>query len=230
MTTGVRVEPASASSPKAALPGAVSLPAMSIRRRRRPWLIAVGLLLASVGTLLVVWLVGAAGSRVEVLVLRADIPYGQAIKSSDLAIARISMDPGIAVVPASDRGALVGQFPAIPLAAGMLLSRSMVVPNLGPAVGKSLVPLAIAAERMPAMGLRPGDEILAVDAQGAANSGASEIGSGFRSTSALVVRVGPADINGVTVVDVVVTSGAAPDLAVASALGQVAIVLQSGGR
>lgn len=199
--------------------------AMPVRARRRPWLIAFGVMLATVGSLAVVWLVGAAGQRVEVLVLRAHVPYGQAISVDDLGVARVSVDPGVAVLPSADRAAVVGQYAATQLHPGMLITSEMITPDAGPPPGRAQVPVAIAAERMPAGGLRAGDRILLVDAGDAAAPG-----SPSRTFAATVTRVGTTDVNGVTVVDVATSLGDAPGLAVASANGRVAVVVQANGN
>lgn len=197
-------------------------PAIPVRGRRRPWLVALGALLSAVGALAVVWLVGAAGQRVEVLVVRAEVPYGQAISAADVGVARVSVDPGVAVVPSEDRAIVVGQYAATPLYPGMLLAPEMVTPDSGPTPGRAHVPVAIVAERMPAGGLRPGDRIVLVDAGDAAAPG-----SPSRTFAATVMRVGVTDVNGVTVVDVATSLGDAPGLSVASANGRVAVVVQA---
>ena len=215
------------------LPGAPSRPT-PVRGHRRPWVVATGALLASLGALMVVWLVGAAGQREEVLVVRQQVPYGAVVSAEDLGVARVSLDPGIQSVSAADRGGVVGQAAATTLVPGTLLGPNMVEPVGEPRAGRVLVPLAVTSERMPAGGLRPGDRILAVDAGGPASPAG---GGGFdaegpatvRSVPATVVRVGPVDINGTVVVDVTVSSPDGPALAVASALGQVALVLQPMG-
>lgn len=199
--------------------------AIPVRGRRRPWLIALGVLLATVGALAVVWLVGAAGQRIEVLVVRAEVPYGRAITAEDLGIARVSVDPGVGVVPSADRPVVVGQYAATQLSPGMLLAPGMVTTESGPTPGRAHVPVAIAAERMPAGGLRAGDRVLLVDAGDAAVPG-----SPTSTFAATVTRVGSTDVNGVTVVDVAASLGDAPGLAVASANGRVAVVVQASGR
>ena len=204
-----------------------------VRPRRRPWLIAAGALLASVGALAVVWLVGAAGQRQEVLALRQAVPYGQALAAEDLAVVRVSVDPGVATMPAGSRNTVVGQVAATALAPGMLLAPAMVRPTGEPAAGRVLVPVAIPAERMPAQGLRAGDRILVVSPEttvaGPGDGTGSAGGPAAGVTSAIVVRVGPPDVNGVSVVDVTTAPGAGPALAAASAAGQVALVVQPVG-
>lgn len=197
---------------------------LTLRPRRRPWLIATGALLAAVGALGVVWLVGAAGQRQEVLVIRTAVSFGERIEDSDLGVARVSIDPGIATVPADQRSALVGKTAITALVPGMVMAPGLVAPSVGPEKGYVLVPLALSAERMPASGLRPGDTVLAV-ASDALDGG----GQGVVSTPADVVKVGTPDVNGVTVVDLSVPATQGPGLAVAAAEDRVSIVVTPAG-
>ena len=201
--------------------GSATGPALAhVRGRRRPWLIGLGALLASIGALTVVWLVGAAGQRQEVLAMRSDVAYGQELTSDDITVARVSVDPGVAVLPATDRESVVGQVATTQLSAGMLLTSAMVEVTGDPGPGLVLVPLALPAERMPAGGLRAGDQILAVDSEGSVAT---------PPIPATVVRVGPMDINGITVVDVTTAAASGPGLAVSSANSHVALVVQPTG-
>lgn len=215
---------------------------------------ASGALLASLGALMVVWLVGAAGQRQEVLVVRQQVPYGSVVTDEDLGVARISLDPGIRSVPTTDRGLVVGQVASTRLVPGMVLAPGMVEPEGEPVAGRVLVPLALATERMPAGGLRAGDRILVIDtgapgsfplggaaagsaAEGGAAAGSAATGEGsgamgaglVRWVPAVVVRIGPIDVNGIVVVDVTVPAPDGPALAAAAAHGQVALVVQPMG-
>lgn len=198
-----------------------------VRARRRPWLLGLGALLAALGSLTVVWLVGAAGQRQEVLAVRAEVAYGEVLSSDDLTIARVSVDPGISVLPGADRDAVVGQVATTRLVPGMLLNAGMVEPDGEPGPGRVLVPIAVVSERMPAGGLRAGDRILAVESGTAGPDGGAAVLAA--PTEATVVRVGPADINGVTVVDVTTAAAAGPRLAVAAANGNVALIVEPNG-
>ncbi|HEX6887071.1 MAG TPA: SAF domain-containing protein [Candidatus Nanopelagicales bacterium] len=200
-----------------------------VRARRRPWLIATGALLASVGALAVVWLVGAAGQRTDVLVLRQEVAYGEPIEVSDLGIARVSVDPGVAVLPAAERDLIVGQVATTRLLPGTLVTADMVAASGEPTAGRVLVPIAVPAERMPAGGLRAGDRILAVDAGGTTETATGSGPSSGLQVPAAVVRVGAVDVNGVTVVDVTTNAASGPQLAIAAANGRVAIVVQPSG-
>jgi hypothetical protein len=237
MTTAPSTASGPARGTPQATPGRAGRPARSterpgaglapVRGRRRPWLLGLGALLAALGSLTVVWLVGAAGQRQEVLAVRADVAYGQVVTAEDITIARVSVDPGIAVLPRADRDAVVGQVATTRLAPGMLLTAGMVEPAGEPGPGRVLVPIAVPAERMPAGGLRAGDRILAVDSDAAGPEAA--VAGAAAPTAATVVRVGPADINGVTVVDVTTAAADGPRLAVAAANGHVALIVEPGG-
>jgi hypothetical protein len=212
-------------SPRSATPSGAGL--APVRGRRRPWLLGLGVLLAALGSLTVVWLVGAAGQRQEVLAVRADVAYGEALTADDITIARVSVDPGIAVLPGVDRDAVVGQVATTRLVPGMLLTAGMVEPGGEPGPGRVLVPIAVPAERMPAGGLRAGDRILAIDSESAASDATAAMPAA--PTAATVVRVGPADINGVTVIDVTTADASGPRLAVAAANGHVALIVEPTG-
>jgi SAF domain len=230
MTTAPSSASGSMTGQAAALPDRASGPARSttgqtaglapVRGRRRPWLLGLGALLAALGALTVVWLVGAAGQRQEVLAVRSDVAYGQVVTADDITIARVSVDPGVAVLPGAERSAVVGQVATTRLTPGMLLTAGMLEPTGEPGPGRVLVPIAVPSERMPAGGLRAGDRILAVDSEDAAAAA---------PIPATVVRVGPVDINGVTVIDVTTSSTAGPALAVTAANGHVALVVEPSG-
>lgn len=193
----------------------------SVRGRRRPWLIALGALLASMGALGVVWMAGAAGQRQEVLVVRQELAYGDEVTAAVLGVSRVSVDPGVEVVPASGRSEVIGLTAATRLTPGMLLTQEALSAQSGPPAGKVLVPVALAAERMPAGGLQTGDRILAVPTQ---------LPGAPVSIPAVVERVGDVDINGVGVIDVTTAAQDGPRLAVAAAEGAVAIVVQPRSR
>lgn len=191
-----------------------------VRGRRRPWLLGLGALLATLGALTVVWLVGAAGDRQEVLAVRGDVAFGQVLTADDVTTARVSVDPGVSVLSTESADVVIGLVANTRLSPGMLLTADMVEPAGEPGAGRVLVPIAVPAERMPAGGLRADDRLLAVDAEGA---------GAMAPTPATVVRVGPADVNGLTVVDVTTATLAGPALAVAAANGHVALVVQPSG-
>jgi hypothetical protein len=197
--------------------------ALPVRGRRRAWLIALGVLMASVGALLVVWMVGAAGQRHEVLIVRQELAYGDEVTASNIGIARVSVDAGVEVIPASRRAEVLGLVATSRLTPGTLLTDQAVSSESGPAAGQVLVPLALPTERMPAGGLRAGDRILAVPTE----SDQRAVGAAF---PCVVARVGEMDVNGTTVVDAATSAANGPALTVAAAAGQVAIVVLGNGQ
>ena len=192
-----------------------------VRGRRRPWLIPLGALLATLGALTVVWLVGTAGQRQEVLAIRTDVAYGQTLTADDITVARVSVDPGVTVLAASDRDLVVGQVATHPARARHAPQRAddraRGGAERGPGPGADRGSSRSDACGRPACG-RP-------DPCGHAGSVAAEAGA-RGPTDATVVRVGPADINGVTVVDVTTAEAAGPALAIAAANGHVALVVK----
>ncbi len=200
-------------------PGSVPLLA-PVRGRRRPWILGLGIALSAVGVLAIMWLVGVAGQRQEVLAMRSEVPYGSTVAAGDLTVARISVDPGVHVVPASAAQAVVGQVATTNLRPGMLVTHDAVAPRGEPGPGRVLVPVAVPFDRMPAGGLRPGDRLLVLDADSAVE---------VAPIAATVVRVGPTDVDGTTVVDVTTTRADGPPLASASAVGRIALVVEPRG-
>ena len=194
-----------------------------LRARRRPALLALGVSLAVVGVLLDVALVNSAGDRQAVVAVRHDVPYGAVLTAADLTTVELSHGQGIDVIPAARLDQYVGQVAATNLTAGSLLVASEVTTTAPPGPGQVLVALAIPQSRLPAGSLEAGDRVLVVDTP-AAGADAPDLPP--RTIPATVVRLGPTDANGVTVIDVTVASEAGPALAARSATGRIALVLQ----
>jgi hypothetical protein len=194
--------------------------------RRRPGLITAGVALAMLGALVAVWLVTSAGDRTDVVMLARDVPYGSTLTSADLALTAAAVDPAVATVPADHAGALVGQVAAADLVAGSLLAPAQVSAAAPPGPGEVLVPLPVSTERLPASELAAGDRLLVVDAPAVAADPPKVAPASFKVT---VVRLGSPDLNGLSVIDVVVAEADGPALAARAATGRFALVLQSRG-
>ena len=82
------------------------------RNRRRPMLIALGVVVTALGVLASVYLVNNAGDTRQVLAMRTAVSRGQTIDAGDLTIAQISLDPAIKTVPAADRGNIIARPPS----------------------------------------------------------------------------------------------------------------------
>lgn len=172
------------------------------------------------------WSTGRVTAKASWLWPRA-VPFGTVITASDLTRAEVSLDPAVATVPANELGQIVGRIAATDLTPGSLLTRSAVTDVAPPVRGQVLVAIAVPATRIPAGGLQAGDRVLVV---GTPAAGADPPTLPPTTIAATVVRLGPTDLNGVTVVDVTVTSADGPALAARSATGRIALVLQPRGR
>lgn len=192
------------------------------RGRRRPGLITAGVALAMLGALLGVRLVATAGDRTGVVVLARDVPYGSVLTAEDLRVTQVSVDPTVATVPADHTSSVVGMTAAADLVAGSLLAPAQVAAAGPPGHGEVVVPLPLDAKKLPAGRLVAGERLLVVDTPPAdADPPSGEV----RTFAVSVARLGPPDLNGVSVIDVVAAEGDGPALAARAATGRFALVV-----
>jgi hypothetical protein len=207
--------------------GPLAAPTLVVPRgRRRLGLITAGVGLVMLGALVAVWLVTAAGNRTPVVAVARDVPYGAVITAADLTRADVSVDSSVATVPAGDSAGLVGKVAATDLVAGSLLAPGQVTTAGPPGPGEVLVPLAVAAKKIPAGGLVAGDRLLIVDTPPA---DADPPAGALHTIGVTVGRVGAPDLNGVVVIDVVAKDGDGPGVAARAATGRFALVVQARG-
>jgi hypothetical protein len=192
------------------------------RRRRRTALLVLGIVLVLVGGSAGGWLVTRAGDKVPVLAVARPVGYGTIIEDADLAVARVAPDAALFPLPAGDRSRVVGQYAAVELRAGTLLTDEQITaePVLDPA--SELVGVAVAPSQLPNRPLQAGDRVLVVSTPSRdADPPAGRPGS----ITGTVVGVGAPDVDRVRVIDVRVPAGTGPTLAAWVATGRVAIVL-----
>lgn len=204
--------------------GTATSPAPPVRPRRRPALIAAGIVLVGFGGLGAAWLVDSSSDTRPVLALAHDVPEGQALTVSDLAVVRVTPDPALTLVPAGDRDAVVGQRSSTTLLAGSLLTPTSVTASAVPAAGQSVVGVSLTAAQMPAEPLVAGDPVRIVSTpptQADPPTDAPDAMSGE------VVAVSARDAAGATTVDVLVPDLEAAGLAARAATGRVALVLDA---
>ena len=198
-----------------------------VKTRRRPVLIiasVAALLLSALGG---VWLWTAATSSVEVVVAKAAVPRGAVIAADDLMVARVSLDPAVASIPASEVSTVVGQRAALDISAGGLLTPDAIAPETVPAKGETVVGLSLVDGMLPAIPLKTGDDVRVVQTPGAPG----QVGDVSPVTiAAKVVAVTRSQDGQFALVDLLVSADAAPDLAARAATGKVAVVLDSRER
>jgi hypothetical protein len=198
-----------------------------VKAKRRPVLIIASLaalLLAALGG---VWLWTSATSSVEVVVARSTVARGAVITAGDVTTARVSLDRTVASIPADQMSTLVGKRAALDIAAGGLLTPGDVASVVVPAQGETVVGLSLVNGMLPAIVLQAGDRVRVVQTPGAQG----QVGDSRPVTiSATVVAVTRSSDGQSTLVDLLVSSDAAPDLAARAATGKVAVVLDSRAR
>ena len=137
------------------------------------------------------------------------------------------MDPAMRAMPASQLDQVVGRVASLDVAAGGLLSEDTVQPVVTPGKGVSVVGVSLSSGLLPAIGLQAGDHVRIVRTPGAQGEPSDKPAW---SMDAQVVSVTPAGEGQASVVDVLVPSGSAADLASLAATGKVALVLDSRER
>jgi Flp pilus assembly protein CpaB len=137
-------------------------PRPTARLRRLDLRVVIGLALLLAGVVGTVGVVQRAGQRTPVLVMARDVPAGQAIGEQDVRVAELGLAPGVVALGVQDRGRVVGQVASMPLAAGQVLSPTVVAETPPLAAGQVLMSVAVAPEHAAAGTLRAGDQVAVV--------------------------------------------------------------------
>lgn len=191
------------------------------RLRRRPMLMVMAAALAAVGGVLGMVLWSSATSTVEVVIVRSDVPRGEVIDAADVGVARVVADPAMRTVPGGELAHLLGRRAAVDLTAGTLLPPGVLTDALDPGAGQAMVGVPIQPGLMPAEPLRAGDRVLLVYAPTATGQSPGKAAP----VPAVVVRVTPGNTQ--MVVDVLVPTSVAPDLAGRILTGKLGLILDS---
>ena len=125
-------------------------------RERRPMLAALAVLLIVGGAAAAGLLALRADDRVPVLVASRDIAAGDEITVEALTSTSVASE-GTLLIPVSDSALLAGQYARVAISDGQLLDTAMLTDTAPLQPGSVAVGAALAAGRLPASGLRPGD-------------------------------------------------------------------------
>ena len=188
------------------------------RRRRANPLVLGGTLAAAVAALGFAALYGSAADTVAALAVARPVAAGHALVDADLREVEVRTGPGVALVPAARRSALIGRRPANPLVAGSLLSEAQLAPDRVLEAGTVVAAVALKAGQFPP-GLVPGDR---VDVVVTAGSAGAVIATGAR-VAGVVAASGPG--GQAAAVSLVVADAVGPDLVAAAGAGQVGLLL-----
>jgi hypothetical protein len=189
------------------------------RRRGRSWLLLVGVLLAIVGAVGGVLVVGQVGRREAVVAVARQVAFGQRVAAEDLRSVLLPIDTELATVSWDRSSELVGQVAATDLLPGQLVTPDAVTADRPPAPGSAVVGVALEPGRLPVAALEPRDRVLIVDAGETAGSG----------SDAVVLHVQTAGVTGgPAVVDLLLADVDAPNVARLAAADRAVLVLVSG--
>jgi hypothetical protein len=191
----------------------------------------LGLLLIVFSAVAVALYAANVGHRRAVLVVTRPVQAGSVIVSADLSEVRISADPALHTISASQRDRIVGEVAAVGLVRGELVTSGQLSSGPRVAAGQAVVGLSLRPGQLPAA-LRPPDLVMVVDA-GPTAGGSPEVSTTPFSPAVLVPRaqvfsVDVAADGQTTVASIITSESVAPQVVEAAARGGVSLVLLGG--
>lgn len=99
----------------------------------------------------------STSSKVSALAVNGDVKRGEVVESSDLRTVYVASDDTFARV--TDPSSVMGKVALVDIAAGTILSLSLVADGQSLTAGDGVVGLALEPGQYPALGLAPGDRI-----------------------------------------------------------------------
>lgn len=209
--------------PAPTLEGRRELP--PVAKRRRPGLIALGVVLVVVLFLGFMAALNSSGQSTQVLALAATVSRGEQIEPDDLTTVEVPSDTTLAVFEASQFEDIVGQYAAVDLLPGSTLTTTAVTTELAPEPGYSVVGVALSTTQLPAQDLAAGDHVRIVDTPPAQGDPPSETPTTLPAT---VLSTTPAaDGSPTVVIDLLVPEEDAPALAARAATGRIALIIDT---
>ena len=196
-------------------------------RRRRPAMIALAAALIGAGILASAALYHRADHQVPVLMVTVPVPAGSVITAKDVGTTTVAGAQGVHVIPARQLSQVVGLVAATCAAAGDAAGPVRADQQAGPGPGQELVPVAVKPSALPASGLVPGDQVLAVATPATGGSNGSAAAPVLSQPVPGVVEAVDtvADQDGFDVVDLLVAASDGPSVAAQAATGQIALVI-----
>jgi hypothetical protein len=166
--------------------------------------------------------VDRVNKTIPVLILARDVSWNQRITDSDLAVAEVTPDERVHMIPAEQRQDAIGRVAVHKLTAGSLLAVEHVQDHAVPGPGQLVIGLLLKPGQLPARGLRAEDRVQVVPV--AQSTFSTSPTPDPTPVNATVVDVGAADANGAVTVDIVVSVEDGP-VTTSAAAGQVVVSL-----
>ena len=194
-------------------------------RERRPALAALAVLLIVGGAAVAGLLALRADNRVPVLALARDVAAGAQLTEDDLTTTPVASE-GTLLVPAAQQSQVLGRYARVGLTKGQLLDTAMLTKDEPLQSGQVAVGAALAAGRVPASGLQPGDIVQLVSV--------AEAGGTVLVDDARVSSTRDSDAtggsNGSLFATFILQGKDAPDVAAVAAAGDLSVVLVKRGQ
>jgi len=201
------------------------------RQQRNAAGVLLGLLLIVFSAVAVALYAANVGHRRAVLVVTRPVQAGSVIVSADLGEVRISADPALHTIPATQRDRVVGKAAAVSLVPGELVTSGQLSSGPRLAAGQAVIGLSLRPGQFPA-GLRPPDRVMVVDtgatAGGSADTSATPFSPAVLVPGAEVFSVDVAADGQTTVASIITSQSLAPQVVEAGARGGVSLVLLGG--
>jgi hypothetical protein len=208
------------------------LPRVGPARRRSPVLVSLGVVLVVVGAL-GAWryVASASTSTHSYLAVYQPVEVGGQITADDLQTVTISTSRGLTPIPATQESRVIGEYAAVALVPGTLLTDQQLSSTNAIGPNQALVGLQLSPAQRPGRTLTPGDHLLLIQVPSSSTSSQSDTSTtGTLPTMlAKVVGVGDADNDNNVVVDVAVPQSSSSLLAYFADQNKIAAVLVAGG-
>lgn len=217
MTQDLQTKPAPATGERRELP--------PVAKRRRPGLIALGVVLVVVLFLGFMAALNSSGQSIQVLALAAAVDRGEQIGPDDLTTVEVPADTGLEVFDASQIEDIVGQYATVDLLPGSTLTTAAVTTRLTPEPGYSVVGVALSTTQLPARDLAAGDQVRIVDTPPAQADPPSETPNTLPAT--VLTTTPAADGSPTIIIDLLVPEEDAPALAARATTGRIALVIDT---
>jgi len=214
----VRSEPGS--RPTSSIPEPPRIPG-----RRNPKWIALGIIALCLGALLSYAVYARVAAETSAITMAATVYRGETVEASDLAVVRLTGDAARKSIPAADLEALVGQQAVYDLPEGTILVPGAIDEVVIPATGRAVIGVKLPTGRAPTALLTPGSPVrlVALPPASTTDPDASDKLAGKTYQATIVDQSAGADGASI-VINVDVTSGQAPTIAMLAASDRLAVV------
>ncbi len=209
----------------------LAVPRVAPQRRWRPGLLWLGVALVVVGGLIGWRVLASIGMTSQYLAVAQPMQIGETLTADKLTTVRITADPALKPVPAADIKSVLGQYAAVPLMPGTLLTTAQVTGERAPKPGDQLVGIGLTRDRLPAERITPGRKVLLVITdKDNANVGGDQkpITTAPLTITATAVDVKPGTKDDQVLVNVAVAERDGPLVASRAAENRIVVTLTAG--